>query len=283
MLTHVADSPIFKRKGENFEVEVPLTIPEALRGAEVQVPTLERQQDTAGQARHNSRHRSAPARRGAAEAVGGGAASGRHPLPLRDRRPRRAQRRAARGSAALAGYGRRTRARGCSEAGAPNGASQAGQATNAVDATRVEVASDRGVFMISVAARACAHAPTDASHLRGARLDRAQALAQGHPPLLPEDVEKLRRIQELTAELGLNLAGVERVLDLESEIGRCTPVSRSSRCRRCAPRSSLPRASRRCGAPSGQSCVPLLAAARRSCAPPTPAPRWDPTTDIATS
>ena len=31
---------MFTRKGENLEVEVPLTIPEALRGAEVQVPTL---------------------------------------------------------------------------------------------------------------------------------------------------------------------------------------------------------------------------------------------------
>jgi MerR family transcriptional regulator/heat shock protein HspR len=30
-----------------------------------------------------------------------------------------------------------------------------------------------------------------------------------------EDVERLRRIQELTSELGLNLAGVERVLELE--------------------------------------------------------------------
>jgi MerR family transcriptional regulator/heat shock protein HspR len=33
-----------------------------------------------------------------------------------------------------------------------------------------------------------------------------------------EDVDKLRRIQEMTAELGLNLAGVERVLHLEQEI-----------------------------------------------------------------
>jgi molecular chaperone DnaJ len=40
LITHVTASPVFKRKGENFEVEVPLTIPEALRGAEVQVPTL---------------------------------------------------------------------------------------------------------------------------------------------------------------------------------------------------------------------------------------------------
>jgi molecular chaperone DnaJ len=38
--THVTPSPVFKRKGGNLEVEVPLSIPEALRGAEVQVPTL---------------------------------------------------------------------------------------------------------------------------------------------------------------------------------------------------------------------------------------------------
>ena len=41
LVTHVSASPVFKRKGDNLEVEVPLTIPEALRGAEVQVPTLD--------------------------------------------------------------------------------------------------------------------------------------------------------------------------------------------------------------------------------------------------
>ncbi|HTA37067.1 MAG TPA: DnaJ C-terminal domain-containing protein, partial [Solirubrobacteraceae bacterium] len=40
LITHVAPSPVFTRKGENFEIEVPLSIPEALRGADVQVPTL---------------------------------------------------------------------------------------------------------------------------------------------------------------------------------------------------------------------------------------------------
>jgi len=40
VVTHVAESPVFKRKAEHLEVEVPLTIPEALRGAEVEVPTL---------------------------------------------------------------------------------------------------------------------------------------------------------------------------------------------------------------------------------------------------
>jgi molecular chaperone DnaJ len=41
VITRVSPSPIFTRKGENIEVEVPLTIPEAIRGAEVEVPTLD--------------------------------------------------------------------------------------------------------------------------------------------------------------------------------------------------------------------------------------------------
>jgi molecular chaperone DnaJ len=41
VVTHVDPSTAFKRKGDNLEVEVPLTIPEALLGAEVRVPTLD--------------------------------------------------------------------------------------------------------------------------------------------------------------------------------------------------------------------------------------------------
>jgi len=40
VITRVTDSPIFKRKGNHVEVEVPLTIPEAIRGATIDVPTL---------------------------------------------------------------------------------------------------------------------------------------------------------------------------------------------------------------------------------------------------
>ena len=40
VITHVSESPIFKRKGDNFEVEVPITVAEAMRGADVEVPTL---------------------------------------------------------------------------------------------------------------------------------------------------------------------------------------------------------------------------------------------------
>jgi molecular chaperone DnaJ len=40
VVVHVESSPIFSRKGDNVEVEVPLTVPEALQGAEIEVPTL---------------------------------------------------------------------------------------------------------------------------------------------------------------------------------------------------------------------------------------------------
>ena len=40
VITRVEPSPVFKPKGDNLEVEVPLTIPEAIRGAEIDVPTL---------------------------------------------------------------------------------------------------------------------------------------------------------------------------------------------------------------------------------------------------
>ena len=40
MITRVADSPVFRRSGDNLEVEVPLTIPEAIQGAVIEVPTL---------------------------------------------------------------------------------------------------------------------------------------------------------------------------------------------------------------------------------------------------
>jgi molecular chaperone DnaJ len=40
VVTRVSPSPIFKRKGDHVEVDVPLTIPEAIQGAEVEVPTL---------------------------------------------------------------------------------------------------------------------------------------------------------------------------------------------------------------------------------------------------
>ncbi|HET9103639.1 MAG TPA: molecular chaperone DnaJ [Solirubrobacteraceae bacterium] len=40
VITRVSESPVFKRTGDNLEVEVPLTIPEAIQGGVIEVPTL---------------------------------------------------------------------------------------------------------------------------------------------------------------------------------------------------------------------------------------------------
>ena len=40
VVTRVAASPVFRRKADNLEVEVPITIVEAIRGATIDVPTL---------------------------------------------------------------------------------------------------------------------------------------------------------------------------------------------------------------------------------------------------
>jgi MerR family transcriptional regulator/heat shock protein HspR len=86
--------------------------------------------------------------------------------------------------------------------------------------TRVEVETDRGVFMISVAAQLANMHPQTLRMYEARGLIEPQRSPKGTRLYSQEDVEKLRRIQEMTAELGLNLAGVERVLDLEQEIGR---------------------------------------------------------------
>jgi MerR family transcriptional regulator/heat shock protein HspR len=84
--------------------------------------------------------------------------------------------------------------------------------------TRIEVATDRGVFMISVAAQLANMHPQTLRMYEARGLIEPQRSPKGTRLYSQEDVEKLRRIQEMTADLGLNLAGVERVLDLEREI-----------------------------------------------------------------
>ena len=84
--------------------------------------------------------------------------------------------------------------------------------------TRLEVETDRGVFMISVAARLANMHPQTLRVYEARGLIEPQRSPKGTRLYSQEDVEKLKRIQEMTAELGLNLAGVERVLRLEQEI-----------------------------------------------------------------
>ena len=84
--------------------------------------------------------------------------------------------------------------------------------------TRVTVSANRGVFMISVAAELAEMHPQTLRMYEARGLIEPKRSPKGTRLYSQEDVEKLRRIQEMTAELGLNLAGVERVLDLEEEI-----------------------------------------------------------------
>jgi len=83
---------------------------------------------------------------------------------------------------------------------------------------RVEVETDRGVFMISVAAELANMHPQTLRMYEARGLIEPKRSPKGTRLYSQEDVERLRRIQEMTADLGLNLAGVERVLRLEAEI-----------------------------------------------------------------
>jgi MerR family transcriptional regulator, heat shock protein HspR len=86
--------------------------------------------------------------------------------------------------------------------------------------TRIEVSADRGVFMISVAAELAAMHPQTLRMYESRGLIEPKRSPKGTRLYSQTDVERLRRIQEMTAELGLNLAGVERVLELEAQLGR---------------------------------------------------------------
>src|SRR6266576_1419445 len=78
----------------------------------------------------------------------------------------------------------------------------------------------RGVYMISVAAELAG------MHPQTLRIYESRGLitpkrSSGNTRLYSQaDVERLRRIQELTSELGMNLAGVEKVFELEQEMER---------------------------------------------------------------
>ena len=85
---------------------------------------------------------------------------------------------------------------------------------------REHIGQERGVFMISVAAELAE------MHPQTLRLYEARGLIT--PKRSPKntrlysraDVELLRRIQRMTSEEGLNLAGVETVLGLEQRLER---------------------------------------------------------------
>jgi MerR family transcriptional regulator, heat shock protein HspR len=86
--------------------------------------------------------------------------------------------------------------------------------------TTVTVSSDRGVFMISVAAELAEMHPQTLRMYEQRGLIEPKRSPKGTRLYSHADVERLRRIQAMTNDLGLNLAGVEHVLRLEQELER---------------------------------------------------------------
>src|SRR5215211_1432768 len=83
-----------------------------------------------------------------------------------------------------------------------------------------QVDRSRGVYMISVAAELAAMHPQTLRIYESRGLITPKRSPKGTRLYSQEDVDRLRRIQELTSELGMNLAGVERVFELEQELER---------------------------------------------------------------
>lgn len=77
---------------------------------------------------------------------------------------------------------------------------------------------DRGVFMISVAAELANMHPQTLRMYESRGLITPKRSPKGTRLYSQADVDRLRRIQEMTAELGMNLAGVEKVFQLEQQL-----------------------------------------------------------------
>ena len=83
-----------------------------------------------------------------------------------------------------------------------------------------KVSNNRGVFMISVAAELAEMHPQTLRMYEARGLIEPQRSPKGTRLYSQDDVDRLRRIQEMTTELGMNLAGVERVFELEDKLSR---------------------------------------------------------------
>ena len=214
VITHVSESPVFRRKGENFEVEVPITVAEALRGADVEVPTLHGTKKL--RVPRRTKHGTVQRLRGEGPPTLNG--KGRGDIHYRfvidvPRELTDEQREAVEAlSSVINGNPRETPA-------APGGRRLVMGARRTTRIT-AKVSSNRGVFMISVAAELAEMHPQTLRMYEARGLIEPQRSPKGTRLYSQDDVDRLRRIQEMTTELGMNLAGVERVFELEDKLSR---------------------------------------------------------------
>ena len=253
VVTRVADSPVFRRKGDNLEVEVPITIVEAIRGATIEVPTL------SGTKRirvpPGTQHGTIQRLRGEGPPRLGGRGRGDIHYRLVIDVPRSLsseQREVVDELAAVMD-------------GNPRERILSGEEVAMADARARP--RRRGVYMISVAAELAGMHPQTLRIYETRGLIQPQRSPKNTRLYSEEDIERLRRIQELTSELGMNLAGVEKVFELEAR-------DRADASAACATSSARPTASSeelrgrdraRAAARSRPSSCPTSRPARRCC------------------
>lgn len=84
---------------------------------------------------------------------------------------------------------------------------------------RMTTNSDQAIYIISVAAELAGVHPQTLRVYERKGLLRPQRTSGNTRRYSQQDIERLRRIQELTQE-GVNLAGVVRIMELERELAR---------------------------------------------------------------
>ena len=122
------------------------------------------------------------------------------------------------GRRALQGHERQPARADPARGGGPRTAALMGPIRRTRITARVD--ADRGVFMISVAAELAEMHPQTLRMYEQRGLIEPKRSPKGTRLYSHADVERLRRIQELTSDGGMNLAGVEKVFELEEQLGR---------------------------------------------------------------
>ena len=195
VVTHVTPSPLYERRGSDLLIDVPITYPEAALGATVEVPTPDGKISLKVPAGSQDGKLLKVKGRGAPKLKG----SGRGDLlaRLKVTVPKKLTKAEKDALEAL-------------QKVVPRGSARGG----------VHPLMDRPRYTISVAAELVG------MHQQTLRMYEAKGLVRpqrtpGNTRRYSEaDLERLRLIQRLTTELGLNLAGVEHVIRLQDELAK---------------------------------------------------------------
>ncbi len=217
VIAQVDESPVFERRGADLVVEVPVTMVEAALGATVKVPTPEGSVGLKIPA--GTQHGKMLKMKGkGAPRLG---ASGKGDLLARVKvlTPGEAERGAERPAEEVR---RRPQGRSESRTRGLVGLEQRWSimaARTRTEETKMPFEDKlRPVFMISVAAELAEMHPQTLRMYERRGLIRPSRSSKSTRLYSLADVERLRRIQQLVADCGLNLAGVERVLEMEQQM-----------------------------------------------------------------